>query len=154
MTSPVTIVCGADDRFAMPLAMVLRSAAMNCSRPLHAHVLNNDLSAKSKRRVEKASPGATLHWVDVDPKFMADVPVGLPHLSKATYLRLAVGKLLPADLDRMIYLDCDVLVVGDLAELWDTDLQGNIIGAVPDFMISTLGQANALGYCVQARGLN
>jgi len=154
MTSPVTIVCGADDRFAMPLAMVLRSAAMNCSRPLHAHVLNNDLTENSKRKIEKACERATIHWVNVDPSFMSDTPVGLPHLSKATYLRLAVGKLLPADLARMIYLDCDVLVVGDLAALWDTDLHGNIIGAVRDFMTPAIGQSNALGYCVQAHNLN
>jgi lipopolysaccharide biosynthesis glycosyltransferase len=154
MSSPVNIVCAADERFAMPLAIMLRSAAIHSSRPLHVYILNNDLTFKSKQRVEKTCAKAKLHWLDVDPTFMADVPTGLPHLSKATYFRLAIGKLLPAELDRIIYLDSDVLVIGDLAPLFDTDLQGNIIGAIRDFMTPLIGQPNALSYCVHLSGLN
>jgi len=158
MPSPVNIVCGADERFALPLAIVLRSAAMHCSRPVEAFILNNDLTAASKRRVEnvcaRMKQGPRLYWLDVDPAFMAKTPVVRPHLSKAAFLRLAMGRLLPSDLDRAIYLDSDVLVVQDLVPLWETDLDGNVVGAVRDFMTPLIGQPDALDFCVPAMGLD
>ena len=53
-------------------------------------------------------------------------------ISLSSYARLFVGEMLPVDADRLLYLDCDMLVNGDISELWNTDLGDNIIGAVQD----------------------
>lgn len=45
-----------------------------------------------------------------------------------TYLRLLIPTMIPAP--RVIYLDSDLLVYANLAELWRTDLAGNALGAV------------------------
>jgi lipopolysaccharide biosynthesis glycosyltransferase len=55
-----------------------------------------------------------------------------PHLTPATYYRLLLPDILPASLRRAIYLDCDVIVGRDLAELWTIDLLGKPIAAVAD----------------------
>ncbi len=44
--------------------------------------------------------------------------------------RLFVGQLLPEEVKRVLYLDCDTVVVRSLERLWNTDLQGCILGAV------------------------
>ena len=46
-----------------------------------------------------------------------------------TYYRLAVGQI---PVSRVLYLDCDIIVRKDIRELFNTDLRGKIIGAVPD----------------------
>ena len=43
--------------------------------------------------------------------------------------RLLVDRLLPETVHRVIYLDGDTIAVGSLRELWETDLQGNTLGA-------------------------
>lgn len=43
--------------------------------------------------------------------------------------RLVVDKLLPESVERVIYLDGDTIVRGDLSDMWNTDLKGCIIGA-------------------------
>ena len=77
-----------------------------------------------------------------------------PRYTEAASLRLLLPKLLP-ELDRILYLDCDVIVRQDLATLWEqTDLQDNYLAAVYEAAIE--GQAErfrALG-CDPARYFN
>lgn len=48
---------------------------------------------------------------------------------KEMYFRLLAGKLLPDDLEKVIYLDPDVLVINPLNDLWTTDLNGCLLAA-------------------------
>ena len=52
------------------------------------------------------------------------------HLKMPTYLRLLIPSLIPEE--KIIYLDCDIYVNGDLGELFDLDLEKNVIGAAKD----------------------
>jgi lipopolysaccharide biosynthesis glycosyltransferase len=45
-------------------------------------------------------------------------------MTSTTYHRLLLPQLLPEDVTRAIWLDCDLLVTTDLARLWETDLGG------------------------------
>ena len=56
----------------------------------------------------------------------------------SVFTRLYYGQMFP-QFDKVIYLDADVIVLGDICELWDVDLHGALIGAVGDsFTISNL----------------
>lgn len=44
--------------------------------------------------------------------------------------RLFVGSTLPEQIDRVLYLDCDTIVLDSLHELFCTDLEGYLLGAV------------------------
>lgn len=46
--------------------------------------------------------------------------------------RLILDKLLPKDMDRVLYLDGDTLVRDDLSSLWGTDMGDYVIGASPE----------------------
>ncbi len=52
-------------------------------------------------------------------------------ISVMTYSRLLLGRILD-NVDRVIYLDCDLVVLGSLKNLWGTDIEDNIIGAVEE----------------------
>ena len=45
------------------------------------------------------------------------------------YFRLLCGQILPADVQRVIYLDPDILVINALRPLWELDLQGKMLAA-------------------------
>lgn len=59
-----------------------------------------------------------------------EIEVGRWNIS--TFFRLFLCTILPDDVDRCIYLDCDTLVRYSLKELWETDLGDKIVGAVDD----------------------
>ena len=48
---------------------------------------------------------------------------------KEMYYRLLASRLLPDTLDRVLYLDPDILVLNPLRPLWETDLEGNLFAA-------------------------
>ena len=49
-----------------------------------------------------------------------------------SYPRMAVDKLLPEEVDRVLCLDSDTLILNNLSELWNIDLCGNIMAGVAD----------------------
>lgn len=54
------------------------------------------------------------------------------YISKATYYKMFAAQLLPITENRVIYLDCDIIINGSLQELWNTDLSGYAMAGVPD----------------------
>ncbi|MCM1387192.1 MAG: glycosyltransferase family 8 protein [Bacillus sp. (in: Bacteria)] len=76
--------------------------------------------------------GQNIYYLEVDKEVFGDK---LPRNDKWTveiYYRLALPELLPNDIDRILYLDVDIIVLGSLKELYDMDLQGKTIGACKD----------------------
>jgi lipopolysaccharide biosynthesis glycosyltransferase len=59
------------------------------------------------------------------------------HYSRATYGRLFIADLLPNDIEWVIYLDCDILCVGSLSELWNRRQGVATAAAVPDVWVNS-----------------
>ena len=68
------------------------------------------------------------------------------HYSWATYLRLMVASVLDEQIDKVLYLDCDLVVNGDIEELWNTDIQGYSMAGVYDTVLSHLIIKDYIGY--------
>ncbi len=84
---------------------------------------------KSLRRLAEQN-GGLLHDIKINDEIMKNVPIG--NLSKETYYRLMAPKLLPVELDRILYLDIDMIVTGDIQEIYQVDFQDNLFMAVRD----------------------
>lgn len=123
----------------MPLAVMLASVAANLERgqSVIAHVVESALSPATKARVERSLPRGTmtLNWISVDRDRMAVVVGTLRRenwLTIATFYRLLLGELLPAELNKVIYLDCDLVLTRCLGTLWQTDLGDHYLAAVQE----------------------
>lgn len=57
-------------------------------------------------------------------------------ISLSSYARLFVGEMLPTEIDKVLYLDCDVVVCGSISALWETNLNGKCLGAIQDMVPS------------------
>jgi lipopolysaccharide biosynthesis glycosyltransferase len=143
----IFVACSADDAFAMPLAVMLRSALDTLSEPhaLEAFVLDGGIAAANREQLERslASPRLTLHFVTPNPKAIA----GIRHrgrVSRATYFRMFVAELLPTSIDRVLYLDADIVVTADLARLWAEPQRGLPVLAVRDAGAPTVSASRGL----------
>lgn len=58
------------------------------------------------------------------------------HVSVATYFRIMMGRILPEDLQQILYLDCDIIILKDITSLLQTGLREKIIAAVPELLIN------------------
>ncbi len=74
---------------------------------------------------------ATIVFVRVDDAQVARFHTEA-HLTSAAYYRVLCADLLPPEIDRVLYLDCDVVVEAALDRLYATDLRGRAVGAVRD----------------------
>lgn len=78
-----------------------------------------------------AAGAVTVH--EVDDGLVADLPE-VDRFGRIVWLRFVLEQLVPASVDRVLYLDADTLVVDVLTELETTDLCGNALAAVPNVM--------------------
>ena len=67
-------------------------------------------------------------------------------IPRASYFRLFLTKLLPHDLDKVLYLDGDIIVRHSLTELWNVDVSAYALAAVPDMREGTIDRYNRLQY--------
>lgn len=147
-------VCFAvDDNYAAHLAVTIRSIMRNRNRELQYDiiVLYEHLSANSKDMIQAAlqnEKDVIIRFVDVSGAAKPlQYDVGA-YLSIATNYRLLLFSDMFAKYDRMIYLDCDVIVQCDIAELYSLDIGNKPIAAVRD------AGMRQLSYCKKAVFIN
>lgn len=126
------LVTGSDDNYVPGVLVLIASAAFH-TPGLSATVLDNGISPANRARIDALGPrlGIALRRIEIDPDAFAALPVRRGHLTRSTYLRLLIPDLLP-EADRVVYMDCDMVVTADLAPLATLDLGRAVVAAVPD----------------------
>lgn len=136
---PIVLAC--DNAYAMPLATALRSIVDSNANgwPLEFHVLTDAISANNRAKILDSLPAgsATIRWVEVDLSSFNDFST-IGHISKVTYARFLIPREFPDTITKVLYLDCDIIVLDDLQLLWEADLQGGVLGAVLDGLDSQI----------------
>ena len=123
-TFPV-VLCAADESYAMPLAVTLHSAAsqLPAGKILHVVLLDGGISESSWNGIRESLLDLPIA-IDVirpDLELLKHLSIS-HHISHAAYLRLLAERLLPPWLDKVIYLDSDLLVLDDVSKLWQMDV--------------------------------
>jgi len=131
-----------DNNFWAPAYATMRSVCLFTHRreELVFHLLHRTLTDGHRAdlaRIQEEFP-VRLEWYDLDQSEMfSDIAARMPEnkrLSNIVYARLMIDRLVPPDVDRILYLDCDMLVRDDVAYLFELDLGANAIAAVRDTM--------------------
>lgn len=131
----VHIALCCDLLYLQPLAVVMQSLIGTAHDPrrLHLWIMTDARdAAQLEPAVEIArAAGArcTLLSTSAADALLRRAPIH-GHLSAATYYRLFLPELLPAEVSRVLYLDTDVVVRQPIEDLWDTDLGCHSLAAV------------------------
>lgn len=145
-----------DNGYAQHCAVTMVSLFRNNTRnKLHVHVVTTSLSDKNKAKLQGVASdyGQFISFYDVDLEKVENLPnLKGHHVSAAAYLRLFIDKLLPITVDKVLYLDCDLVVRHDISELWNTDIYSYALAAVQDAPNS--GAQERLGYSSAYRYFN
>src|SRR5689334_6006984 len=142
----INIVTSCDNEYVQHTVVFLNSLSKNNQNTCRIFILvpDNFIHRRSLERNLSSHVG-DLEFLSVNLPENASFKV-CHHISVASYYRLFLGKLIPATISRVIYLDADILINGPLDELWAVDLQNYIIAAVSDPIVgATQGQREELG---------
>lgn len=138
------IVTTSSDLFALPATVMLRSLADHLSgrAAMDVYVLDCGISQASRRKMRRSlSPAwVRLHFISMNPDDFAGFR-DEGHFSLNTYARLFVGRMLPDSLERIVFLDGDMLLLDDVAVLATMDLQGRSLAAVQDPVAGRVGRS-------------
>lgn len=148
----MNIVCATDDNFVQHCSIMLVSLLSN-NEDVHIYILTEGLKEQNKTIIEEEVNrlGGDLHFCLVDSSIVEKFPMpdrdDLTHISRATYYRLLLADLLPENVHKVIYLDCDMIVNSDLSDLWNVEFGSNALAAV--LQIGSGFEAERLGYPIK-----
>lgn len=133
----LNIALASDNNYAQHVAVVAASILCNTKSNVHFHVLSDGISQLKIQLIRQTidNLGGQLSVYDLSSYQCFDNLFTSGHISKAAYFRLDIANILPSGIDKVIYMDVDLLVLQDIAELWKCDLQGKPLAAVPDYGI-------------------
>ncbi|MDF9827086.1 lipopolysaccharide biosynthesis glycosyltransferase [Ereboglobus sp. PH5-10] len=135
MTSSIPCFLAINDAYVRHACVMIASAACNSKSLLRFYILNASLSAESKREIEAVREihNFEVEYVRIDKRLIEDVQIRDEHISVETCYRLLIPTIFP-EMEKAIYLDADMVVRHDLAELWAEDVGDFYAGVVEDFI--------------------
>ena len=141
----IPVALASDNNYVPMLTTTIDSMLRNADpEPIYDIViLNKDISERNQaimRRHFSQFENARLRFVNVtELMYRYDLATSNEHISVETYYRFLIQRVLPF-YDKVLYLDSDLIIEGDVAKLYATELGDNLIGAVID--IDYLGNLN------------
>lgn len=131
------ITCSTDDNYVQHCMAMLCSLYENnkdCTFVLH--LLHHGLSQYGQSLIAGLTEryNNTAIFYDIDESYFSNVKIAdyHPDLSIATYYRLLLPTILDVSIDRILYLDCDVIVLGDVKPLYQLEFEDYGLAAIKD----------------------
>ena len=130
----MNILLAFNSNYYMPALVLLKSLLVNNQwcREMRIYVLYSDLKPGEIRRfsqVAEESGIAKAIFLPVETDTFQDAPLHLKWISRETYYRLLAQEMLPESVERVLYLDVDMIVMGSLEEFYHQDFEGKLLVA-------------------------
>ena len=135
MKSRINVATALNSHYMRYTYVMLTSLFLNqTDTDIHVYLLHSDLSDKDQACLQSLaqSYGHTIHYLLIDRE---SFPAALPttqQWSLETYYRLLLLDILPNEIDRLLYLDVDMIINKPILELYQTDFEGAYFCACRD----------------------
>ena len=145
----IHIACCSNEKLAPMFGVVITSVGINVtSDDVMMYLLHNGLKDNTVKRLQKIADryNVGLKLLEIDFEILKDCPVDekIHYGNIMMYARLLLPSKLP-NLDKVIYLDCDLVVCKDLKSLWETDVNDVAVTMAPDLLYQDKATLSRLG---------
>ena len=151
----IHILMACDRNYAPFYGVLLTSLFINNQdSQFHIHWITDDTipqEVKNKFSRLVSDNRSELSLYEIDKSTVTDFPQ-YKHINYAAYYNLKIADILPQDVHRVIYVDGDMIVNGDIRPLWEMDLKGNACAMVEapassfPYIFDRLGYDSKFGY--------
>jgi lipopolysaccharide biosynthesis glycosyltransferase len=126
-----------DKKYTMPLVVCLVSLFKNNPNTcFNIYIINNGLDKFAADSIMTMSTKHNSHvnFIDINTDITKKFPVN-HHISQAAYYRLLMDNFIPKTVDKILYLDVDIIINGSVSDLYATNIDEYVLGAVenPNF---------------------
>ena len=137
----IHVVCCPDNYYAMPTGVMLCSLCENNkTEQLFIHVVHADLSEQNQQRLTETVTqyGQEIEFLKINRSSLPNIKLTREQqqLPIATYYRLFLSSLLHANIDKVLYLDGDIIVRGNIKRLYEEPLVDFSVAAADDYLFS------------------
>ena len=133
-TEPLCVAFATDENYVQHMCVAMLSLLHNQKGdiPIHIYVLGDNLTGDSIAIIKSlaANHNANISIKEVDFEKFTQGLMPKRHQSRVTYATLVIPQILNED--KVLYLDCDLLVRDDISQLWEFDISEYYLGAVID----------------------
>ena len=145
----IHIACCSNEKLAPMFGVVVTSIGINVtSDDVMVCLLHNGLKSSTIKRLQTIADryNVGLNFLEIDLEILKDCPVDnkIHYSNIMMYARILLPSMLP-NLDKVIYLDCDLVVCRDLKSLWETDVNDVAVAMAPDLLCQDKGTLSRLG---------
>lgn len=136
--SEINVLYPFDNNYAPYAGISLTSLLENnkAADRIHVFILGFGLQPDTEEKLRKTanSYGRDITFLDAGPveDYISGLDMPAYRGAVIAVARLFVTRFMPDDIKRLVYLDSDTVVVGNLTELSGADLKGNAVGMVCD----------------------
>ncbi len=139
LSETIPIFFAVDNEYTPFLAVAMQSLIDNSSdKYLYSiKILHTDMSIENQNKISKYQrENVKIEFVDLNYYIekVKDKLYTRDYYTKTTYFRLFIPELYP-QYDKVLYLDSDIVILADIAELYNTNMGTNLVAAAPDDII-------------------
>ncbi len=129
MNGNLTIVYSSDDNYIRHAGVSILSVLENNKHfeTIDIYIIDNNVSRENKVKLNEIinQYNRNIKYIDFS-EYKSKLKLNMGwKISISAYARLFVDEMLPSDLDKVLYFDCDTIVIGELDELWSIELNEN-----------------------------
>jgi lipopolysaccharide biosynthesis glycosyltransferase len=140
----INIIFCSDQDYYKQLCVAINSLLSNCSKTsvIYITIFDGGINMDSKKNIKKmvSSYGSRVRFIKKNLKKYDHFKLWGQHVNKTTYYRLEIPSLFKKE--KVIYLDSDMIILGDILEIYRTDLNSKCVGAVLDYFLGLVGKRN------------
>ncbi len=141
------IVATSDKYYMVLLAALAKSIESTIDENIFIcfHIIEVNLSRSVKKKMEESvhSEKIGIHWVSLSSSLLNQfkLPLDWSSYPENIYMRLLIPYILDPAIKKVLYLDVDMLVLKNIAEVFETDMGTSIVAAVKDQRVSSFGHS-------------
>lgn len=138
----------ANNTYSDKVAVVMTSILENHkTQKINFYIFSSDLDDSNLHLLQKLLlkyKNFTVQRILVPQHLVSSLPLNISHISVETYYRYVIADLLP-DLDKILYLDADLIVCKNIADFYSTDLKNNYFSGAEDLYIKEINHKQSIG---------
>jgi lipopolysaccharide biosynthesis glycosyltransferase len=151
-TNTIPIVFSSSDNYAPYLGVCIKSLIEHSSPENYYEIfiINEDISEKHKNQIiSMQTKNILIQFVDIKP-FLENIALNIftvkLHFTITTYYKFFLQKIF-TNYDKLVFLDCDIVILRDIKELLNIDIGDNYFGVTRDmYVIYSLVQNKTAEY--------
>lgn len=134
------IVFNIDNKYVPFLCTTILSLLENNKEhKIKFHILTIELSNENREYIKElvTTQNSEVLFYDINIDLLKGFPIGKgtvnPNYPYTGYLRLLISEIIPSYINKILYLDCDIIIINSIDKLWNTDISNYCIAAVDDY---------------------